>query len=519
MNLKIGNGLKMEQVGEGIVVSLAPENTEEVEIQDFKDLSKLVAGEGIELVNDGKSVSIRLSYSEILAGDGFSDTLSLKPGTGFNLSNLSNKTITKEHVEKTIEKKGLKVKATDNKIEVSDQAQIKATKQKTRESYRPTAAQLELINEMALDPQTEDSGYVFELVSSSTDMDRSYEHMDNKAINDMVKMTPGKPFFLDHNWTTKSTMGRLIKAKNEGGKLIQWAYVPENSKTKEVIEEIFNGNLNRLSVGFSVDYSDMICDSCNKSVFDYDCEHYPGYPDEKGNIATVTIKRVKDFYEVSLVGVPCNPHAGTRKSLAEELSVKGCELASGASANLKAIGPSGQVGTIKSNESAGGDSGGGRITIVYNGDLVEKTVDSTIFSDNTIQGSDPVMEENKELEVQSLEQEETPAEDVAPEAPGEVEVPVEPKEEEKELTSPVEVKVEVPAELTEALVKLAETMEALKNGLEALDKKVDLAMTAPTKGLRDLLKNEQEVVKEEKPLSPMGIIEKFGLGIGLEDQQ
>lgn len=539
MDLKFGKGFKVEQDGDDLILNLDPGNTDEVSVKDY-DLNNLVAGKGLQIVNHG---------------DG-----------SLTIETVRKAPITKEMVEQAIEKKQLRAKATDNHVETTQEIIIKGagTREKNRDSYRPTEKQLELINEMALEPQTKDSGYVFELLSSTTDLDRSYDRMSNKAINTMVKQTPGRPFFLDHSWNTKSIVGRMLKGKNENGKLIQWAYVPEIAKTKDFLEELFSANINRLSIGFSADYDQMQCSSCKNSIYDYEnCKHWPGQEDENGNITEVNILDVKEYMETSAVGLPCLREAGMRKEFSDSENPFQPTITVDLEADLQAktfnnsifekgglikeIVPMDGSGNPRAGSAAGtngGSSGSGRIILIESGNLTlgssssfkatlertaellgvpeEKIPPSTILSDNTIQDSDPAMEKEKEVET---EQEVVTAEEVVtPEAPAavteEVAVTEEPTVEAEKTAAPeaetVQVKVEMPSELTEALVKIAETLESFKASMEALDKKVDLAISTPTKGLRDLMKGEE--VTESKP-EPHWLLQKFSNLSGLEDQE
>lgn len=552
MDLKLAKGIRVDRSGDDYILELDP-LFNSVGLKDI-DPDKIFAGVGLKIIRVGDALSVQFTEKTITP----------------------ERLITKEMVEKSIEKKGLSYKATDNYVSAESPVKLKATKQKTRDSYRPTAAQLELINEMALEPQTEDSGYVFELLSSSTEMDRSYEQMDNKAINDMVKMTPGKPFFLDHNWNTKSIMGRMLKAKNEGGKLIQWAYVPETAKTKEFIEDLLNGNINRLSIGFSVDYNDMICNSCEKAIWDYECEHYPGGTDEKGNLVTVTIKRVKDYLETSGVGVPCLPGAGMRKSqeYADALQKAFDESYNDpkSAGKILTLGstndPTQVIGAdyititngspfqptvvidekhlltsektaekvkelLGSPSSKGASGTGGTIIIECNDKGVniksgvssvlrtvgsrEKSAPSTIDSVNTIQDSDPVMEDNQVPEVEV--QEEVVDATEAPAAVVET-VVTEPEAApaEKEVSTPAQTKAEVPAEVSEALVKLAAALEALSSKVEALDGKIESAKSESPMTIKQAMRNE-ETAETEAKAEVHWLNEKYGFGVGLEDQE
>ena len=488
-----------------------------MELKDLlKALVDLDEGSRKELIAslEGKDDSAGLSYEfgsvDNVCEDPDSSQLSFELGKSseWTVNGLPGKAsgITKEMVKEASEKKGLTYKASDNHVEVNTALSVKANSSKAgRDGYRPTKAQLAVINKMALEPQTEESGYVFELQMADQEIDRAYEHFTSEAITDMAKLSPGKPVLLDHSWSAKSIVGRIFKAKNDAGKLVQWAYFPETEGTKAITEGILSGMLNKLSVGFAIDYENMICDSCKNCIYDWEkCDHYPGGKDEEGKTVTITLKRVKDYHESSIIPVPCQPDSHIRLSYDPEKLAEASKKLDPALTNfIESMALSGK--TFNRELFKGAGLVGGIVPIPG-----EKEAGDTIAlgNNNTIQ--DSVMADEKleapAQEVEGTEEVATP--DEAPEAPAQEEAPAaEPAKEAPKAEA--QVKLELPAELTNAFVELSKAVESLQKGMEALDKKVDLAMTAPTEGLKALLAKEVAEEDEEEAPQTSWLYEKF----------
>lgn len=219
--------------------------------------------------------------------------------------------------------------------DISNVTTLALTERKgNREDYRPSAKQLARINKVALEDQTEDSGYVFTLQATNikNKVDRTYERFSDKALGEMAAKAVANtiPFLLasdsdygDHAWKAPNVYGYVIEAEVKEGGLFYSLYVPKNGKTALVLEQIFSGLVNKLSVGFSMDPKELICDSCRKQIISQDCPHQPGMEDEKGRICTMTINAVKDNYEISAVAVPAQPEAHiTRMMSAEPADIK-----------------------------------------------------------------------------------------------------------------------------------------------------------------------------------------------------
>lgn len=431
--------------------------------------------ENKELIQSLKAAGIELSPDQLKQLNGFSSV------------------ITKEMATKSIEKKNLNVEVKDNHVRSTIVTKLAKSESKNRDDYRPSPEQLEKINSMALRELDANEVYVFELNSADMEVDRSYEHFSKKAIDDMVAMAPGTPVFLDHDWSVKSVVGKVFDAKNKKGVLTEWAYFPKTAATEAIVENVFNGIINKLSVGFAVDFDQMTCDSCSKSIFDYECEHYPGQKDKSGKDVTVSINRVKELYERSLVGVPCQ--RGT--------NIKGIEEAPGVTTKTYLGDPQVDLGKFsedlqKALDTHFGGSKGAGVTIPILASTSEEnpTADTIKTGKDTIQDNSVSMEDNKVKEAEALE---APQEEEEPAAPQEEvleeekSVEEEPAEESpeapvvKEEAKAPEIKIELPQEFTKLLGALLESIESLKEDQKAVHKKLDVAMTLSTAGLKSML--------------------------------
>lgn len=201
-------------------------------------------------------------------------------------------------------------------------------KELTREDYRPTKAQLKLINKITLETQKENSGFVITFQATNSvqsrhkGVDRSGQAFSEKALKRMATYAEGNviPYLFaseadwgDHTWKAINAYGYVIKAYVKDGALFYETYFPENDETKSVLTRLFSAMTHKVSVGFFMSYEDMLCSSCEKCIFDKDCKHYPGEPDEKGLDVFLILDDVENNVEFSGVAVPCQQDAGSRR--------------------------------------------------------------------------------------------------------------------------------------------------------------------------------------------------------------
>lgn len=188
---------------------------------------------------------------------------------------------------------------------------------KSIEDYYATEEELELINSRFsnIDLSANDI-IVLTLRSADMAVDRSFEHFTEKALKRMAELSVGKAFLLDHKWETSSHIGKIFAATTSNGQLIQKVYLLNDEYNKKLIKNILAGIFNKVSVGFAVDYADMICDSCvSKSYYDESCPHRAGSLDANNKQVTITIGDVIDYFEVSIVPIPAQRDAGIYRSV------------------------------------------------------------------------------------------------------------------------------------------------------------------------------------------------------------
>ena len=211
---------------------------------------------------------------------------------------------------------------------------------KSVEDYYPTDEELGEINaNHSLIDMKKEHLIVLPIVAADTNIDRGSEHFTLDGLESFVPLYKGKTLLLDHNWTTGSEIGRIFDAKVMDNKLMVKAYIPITEHNHKLISNILAGVHGRVSVGFSMDVRNVTCDSCacsmrkgpptlnpfnegtvgyaeGVSIFDEDlCPHKPGAIDEYGNKTTVTLHRVADVMELSIVPVPMQPRAGMSRTL------------------------------------------------------------------------------------------------------------------------------------------------------------------------------------------------------------
>lgn len=329
---------------------------------------------------------------------------------------------------------------------VSKSAVTKGARKSKVDDYYPTPDELALINKFSNIELTKEEVLVFPLTSADQNVDRAADQFTPKALKDMAERSPDKPYLLDHNWSSKSIVGKIFDAK-AGKTLQQKVYVPITEKHQEIIDGMLTGLMNKVSVGFSMDPKDYICSSCNKSLYSLECSHYPGGKDKEGKPVIGIIRGVKDYFEISNVAVPCQPAAGIRRSATKSL---------------------------QSEE------------VVSSEELLEEKDTVDRISNEIIHNGDNSVEDNKEALAEEATNEEAVVEEV------ENEKAVDPSEK--------LVKEAVSALATEVLAPLKEMIAELKSVLQA---KVEAEKTADEESTeeiaRKLLASSVEKTQESTP--------------------
>ena len=200
------------------------------------------------------------------------------------------------------------------------------SRKRTMEDYRPDEEELAKINSMSNVDISRDQVYVFEFVGADTVVDRGYEKFHPEALQDMAEFSVDKPLQLDHRHETSFTKGKIFDASVKNKTFRPKAYIKDSADNELLIGNIMMGITNKVSVGFGIGLTDYMCNSCGQPMVSKSCMHRPGSMDEKGAMCTATIKRVKDFYELSVVPVPMQPAAGIRRDFEGDIMEKSKSL-------------------------------------------------------------------------------------------------------------------------------------------------------------------------------------------------
>ena len=154
------------------------------------------------------------------------------------------------------------------------------------------------------------SGSIFRKIQAADMLtDRGFERFELKALKEMASKYPGKPILLDHDWSARSIVGKVMGGNTEDGKLILEGYFPKTKGNEWVVENIEADIFSMVSVGFAASPDGMMCSLCGCSIYDKMCPHYPGETTKNGEQVELIYTSVPDVYEVSIVAVPMQPEA------------------------------------------------------------------------------------------------------------------------------------------------------------------------------------------------------------------
>lgn len=205
------------------------------------------------------------------------------------------------------------------------------TKAAQLESQEVNDAELRAINKYALTPLTAEEVFTFKAVLCDNEVDRQSERFTVKALEDLKKLFLGKTVIKDHAWKADGQVARIYATElvqSEGKvtksgeiytQLVAHCYMVKTSSNADLIAEIKGGIKKEGSVGFRA--SSAICSICGTDNAKSYCRHYPGKSYEKeGGAQTCifTLAGASDAYEFSLVAVPAQKAAGTKKSYTGE---------------------------------------------------------------------------------------------------------------------------------------------------------------------------------------------------------
>lgn len=222
------------------------------------------------------------------------------------------------------------------------------------DKFHPTNKQMTLINQYTGGDIEQEDLFVRNVKACDNKLDRHLEVFETKALKKIVKSIPGTIALKNHDNSCDSAWGKNFDAKFmtdpdlKGGlpdvmpdgiknnePQTEYEYVMASQYTlrtednSNLINNIIAGIDFAVSVGFSFSVFDIKCSICGENIFErdenynYKCPHLPGrrYPEDENKYCYKKIANIKEFYEISNVGIPAQPLAGTIKTL-EMINIK-----------------------------------------------------------------------------------------------------------------------------------------------------------------------------------------------------
>lgn len=197
-----------------------------------------------------------------------------------------------------------------------------------------TEEDLKKINKYTLRPFKAEEVFVFKIVMADNEQDdRNYMPFDLKALQDLKKLYPGKPFIKDHMRRADNQIARvfdteLVQNANKQTargelhtELVGRAYMVRTESNKDLIAEIEGGIKKEVSTSCTPEK--MVCSICGTDNMTKYCRHWPGgkYVVEDGTPGgsekrcVMLLSGAKEAWELSFVPVGAQPRAGTHKSV------------------------------------------------------------------------------------------------------------------------------------------------------------------------------------------------------------
>lgn len=184
---------------------------------------------------------------------------------------------------------------------------------------------MQLINELTLEPLSPDDVYTFEIELCDNDVDRVGDKMSNEFLNEVASSVKGLTGLKDHDWSSDNQMSRIYDAsvevddthKTKTGEDRRYvkAKVFTLKKFQEYIDKIASGLLKECSISFESEGDTCnICGAYMEKVDDVGvCKngHVAGEVYD-GTLCYNSINHLKDVLEFSLVAVPCQHRAGIK---------------------------------------------------------------------------------------------------------------------------------------------------------------------------------------------------------------
>jgi hypothetical protein len=181
---------------------------------------------------------------------------------------------------------------------------------------------LALINEMALEPLTQEQVFTFSVRLCDNEVDRDGERFAPQTLEELAELFVGKSGIFDHEWSARGQAARIYKTEvvreperqTKAGDGYCWlkayVYMVRTDSAKDLIAEIEGGIKKEVSVGCAV--RQTVCSVCGAQL--WTCGHKKGKRYD-GKLCYGEMRGASDAYEFSFVAVPAQPAAGITKGL------------------------------------------------------------------------------------------------------------------------------------------------------------------------------------------------------------
>lgn len=236
------------------------------------------------------------------------------------------------------------------------------TKAGNAPNFEPTDEEFAKIQSFAAKTVQKSDFKVYYVTAATNQVDRHFEKFSTKALEAMAALAVDQPFIKDHNcYNSDGVLGKIFDAKvasKDGGKfLFLKVYMHKTAAKQAVFDGIESGENNKVSISASFKNKDLVCDVCNKGVYDWSlgrdmCRHMPGQELEDGTTVTATYKDMRDFRECSRVTTPAQKpaaikgmDAGTGVNKSDESTMSPEQIAAKAEALLSQLNQSPQTET------------------------------------------------------------------------------------------------------------------------------------------------------------------------------
>jgi hypothetical protein len=228
------------------------------------------------------------------------------------MSKMLEETQESYNIDEVIKAKNLKFKNIDGQLRGSVMYSLKEVAPTAEDQIEEYSAEdIIAINAASIPP----GSIIREIMAADMEVDRGFEEFETGALSKMAAMYSGKPVLIDHEWSAKSMVGKVLRGKNDNGQLILRSYFPNIESNKWMVDGINSGLYTKVSVGFAATPDQMHCSKCMKSMFATSCSHQPGDVLKDGSTVTLKYKDVMDVFEVSVIPVPMQPKAHIKQLL------------------------------------------------------------------------------------------------------------------------------------------------------------------------------------------------------------